>query len=115
MNYDIKAKHTIEGIERNPAKLDQKATMNANGTVVYAISGIPEGQVIIEDALEQRTILQCKIPPDSITLSSVAVGKKARYGVGIGQILNACDLDPYPRGYRFMPTKNGRLVPQKLQ
>ncbi|MDZ4832586.1 MAG: SAF domain-containing protein [Candidatus Melainabacteria bacterium] len=73
---------------------DLEEKMNAKGIVVYAIRDIPEGALITADALEQRAVAQSKIPQTALSLSSVAVGKKAKYGIISGQILAEHDLDP---------------------
>lgn len=99
---------SAEELEAKKKDLEEK--MNAKGTVVYAIRDIQEGSVITAEALEQREIEQSKIPQAAVTQSSMAVSKKARYGVSQGQILSAYDLNPYPPGHHPMRVKNGKLV-----
>ena len=77
-------------------KKDLEEKMNAKGTVVYATSDIQEGRIITADSLVQGTIELSKIPDGAITMSSVAIGKKARDGISLGQILCEYDLDPKP-------------------
>jgi flagella basal body P-ring formation protein FlgA len=93
-------RQSAEVLEAKKKDLEEK--MNAKGTVVYAIRDIQEGSVITADALKQHAIEQSKIPQAAVTLLTVAVGKKAKYGISQGQILSNHDLDPKPPGFRPM-------------
>jgi SAF domain len=70
------------------------AKMDAKGKIVYVVQNIPKGNIIPATALEEREILQSKIPYDAIVANSLAVGKVAKYGIAAGQILSVRDIQP---------------------
>ena len=67
---------------------------NAKGKVVYALKDVAEGQEVSGDALEERDILQSKIPQDAIVSPSLAIGQIAKYGITAGTIVSQHDLAP---------------------
>lgn len=66
----------------------------AKAKVVYVVKDIPDGQIITADALEEKEIELTRAPQDAVTSSTMAIGRTAKYGVMMGQILSSHDLAP---------------------
>jgi hypothetical protein len=57
-----------------------------------AIKDVAEGKEITSDAVEERPMLQCKIPRDGLTAVQLTTDKIAKYKISAGQIVSQHDL-----------------------
>ncbi len=62
--------------------------------VVYVVKDLEDGATITADALEEKEIELTRAPQDAVTSSTMAIGRTAKYGVMMGQILSSHDLAP---------------------
>ncbi len=60
--------------------------------VVYAVQDIPEGNTITPEALEEKEILENKVPKGALRSVSMACNRKAKYGLTQGQIVREQDV-----------------------
>jgi len=70
------------------------AKYNQKAKVVYSTKDIPEGSTISADALEEKDVEAGKAPQDCLQSASSAIGRIAKYGVPMGQIVSMHDLAP---------------------
>jgi len=103
---------TEQDMEAKKRELEARG-LNARGKVVYAVEEIRQGSVISAAALEEREIEQSKIPQDAISFSANAVGRRAYYGISLGQIVAGHDLDPDPHRRRRTSVRDSKMAHKK--
>lgn len=70
----------------------EKSILAQKAKLVYAIKDVAEGKEITSDAVEERPMLQCKIPLDGLTAAQLTKDKIAKYKISAGQIVSQHDL-----------------------
>lgn len=85
--------------ESNKAQLEEQRRLmveraNAKTKAVYVVKDIPEGAVIQADALVEKDLELGRVPQDAVSNSTIAIGRRAKFGVNAGQILSSHDLAP---------------------
>jgi len=66
-----------------------QAQQNEKTTVVYAVKDIGEGDVIAQDAVEERQVLKDKAPVDACVSASSIVGQTAAYPIAKETVMTA--------------------------
>jgi pilus assembly protein CpaB len=69
-----------------------KAKYEQKTKIVKAVKDIPEGATISADMLSEEDVEASKAPVDAFSSSSQAVGKIAKYGIPLGQVVGNRDL-----------------------
>ena len=67
---------------------------NMKGKVVYTTRDIPNGKAISAQSLEEKELIQTKIPQDALASSSSAIGRISKFPISAGQIICWHDLLP---------------------
>src|ERR1700722_15022034 len=78
-----------------------KAKLNTFGRVVIAVKDVAEGEEITRDALEERKILETKIPDDAIISAELLVGRTAKYDLSAGEIVSQHAIAPSGNLYYY--------------
>lgn len=81
--------------EEKASEAEMVKRIQAKGTVVYCLTDIAQGAIIDGKAVGEKEIEVAKIPLDAITSTSLANGRRAKYGMGKGQIISLQDLAPH--------------------
>jgi pilus assembly protein CpaB len=81
-----------EQLQRERAIQEQKA--KATVKVVYATKNIEEGEIIPQEALEERDVEAAKAPVDAFNSVNAVVGQQAAYPVPAGTIVSNHAIKP---------------------
>jgi len=81
-----------EQLQRERALQEQKAS--AKVKVVYATKNIEEGEIIPQEALEERDVEAAKAPVDAFNSVNAVVGQQAAYPVPAGTIVSNHAIKP---------------------
>jgi len=81
-----------EQLQRERALQEQKAS--AKVKVVYATKNIDEGEIIPQEALEERDVEAAKAPVDAFNSINAVVGQQAAYPVPAGTIVSNHAIKP---------------------
>lgn len=89
----------LEALEAFHREASQKAL------IIFATRDVPPGGVIRLDDLKVEVLGAEKIPQGALSRSDIerVVGRKAKYGLNSGQIVNNYDLDPQLGEHLEMP------------
>lgn len=81
-----------EQLAREHALADQK--LNAKSKCVYAAKNIEEGEIIPQEALEERDVEAAKAPVDAFNSVNAVVGQQAAYPIPAGTIVSNHAIKP---------------------
>jgi len=81
-----------EQLQRERALQDAKAS--AKVKVVYATKNIDEGEIIPQEALEEKDVEAAKAPVDAFNSVNAVVGQQAAYPVPAGTIVSSHAIKP---------------------
>jgi len=81
-----------EQLQRERALQEQKSSQKVK--VVYATKNIEEGEIIPQEALEERDVEATKAPVDAFNSVNAVVGQQAAYPVPAGQIVSNHAIKP---------------------
>jgi len=83
-----------EQLTRERALQEQKAS--AKVKVVYATKNIDEGEIIPQEALEERDVEAAKAPVDAFNTTNAVVGQQSAYPIPAGTIVSNHAIKPMP-------------------
>jgi len=88
-----------EQLQRERALQEQKSSQKVK--VVYSTKNIEEGEIIPQEALEERDIEASKAPVDAYNTVNAVVGQQAAFPVPAGQIVSSHAIKPMsaPTGF----------------
>jgi pilus assembly protein CpaB len=78
----------------NRERLLHEQEASAKQKVVYSTKNIEEGEIIAQEALEERDIEQAKAPVDAFNSSNSVVGQIAAYPIPAGTIVSTHAIKP---------------------
>jgi hypothetical protein len=81
--------------EEKASEAEMLKRRQAKGKVVYCLKDIAQGAIIDGKALGEKEIEEAKIPLDAIRSTTLADGRRAKYGMEKGQIISQQDLAPH--------------------
>jgi len=81
-----------EQLQRERALHEQQ--QSAKTKVVYSTKNIEEGEIIAQEALEERDVEQAKAPVDAFNSSNAVVGQIAAYPIPAGTIVSNHAIKP---------------------